>query len=76
MEQSQPMERRLNVRLPRDLAEWLEHTAARTGSSKTKIVLEALEEAREGESDRRFLTLAGSVRGAPHLSRRRGFLRG
>jgi len=62
------------VRLPEDLAEWLNHAARRTGVSKSGIIREALEEA--GNSSRRqFLRLAGTVAGPADLSTRKGFSR-
>jgi hypothetical protein len=50
----------ITVRLSKELAEWLEETAARTG-------------ARESGAHRGFMRLAGSVRGPKNLSRRKGF---
>jgi predicted transcriptional regulator len=65
----------LTVRLPRDLADWLEETARGTGRSQGEIVREQLERARAGASGRGFMRLAGAVKGPRDLSRRKGFSR-
>lgn len=63
----------LTVRLHKDLADWLEDEAAKTGVSQGQIVREQLEKAREAHTQR-FMRLAGSVRGRPRdLSARKGF---
>jgi predicted transcriptional regulator len=62
------------VRLPDDLAEWLNHTARRTGVSKSGIIRKALEKARSSPR-RAFLRLAGTVAGPGGLSTRKGFSR-
>jgi predicted transcriptional regulator len=61
------------VRLPEDVAEWLDQTARRTGVSKSGI-REALEKARSSPR-RPFLRLAGTVAGPANLSSRDGFSR-
>jgi hypothetical protein len=63
----------LTIRLPKDLAEWLERTAAGTGQSQGQIVRQQLERARAAGSGRPFMRLAGSVRGPKDLSTRKGF---
>ena len=68
------MGRTLTIRLTRQLAEWLERTAARTGRSQGQIVRDQLEKARTGEA-RPFMRLAGTVRGPKDLSARRGLSR-
>ncbi|HYM24554.1 MAG TPA: CopG family transcriptional regulator [Vicinamibacterales bacterium] len=66
----------LTVRLPKDLAEWLEERAAQTGVSQGRIVREQLERARAGGGTRRFMRLAGAIRGGPKdVSARKGFSR-
>jgi predicted transcriptional regulator len=60
------------VRLPEDLAEWLNQTARKSGVSKGRIIREELEKARK-TSKRPFLRLAGSVEGPGGLSTRKGF---
>jgi predicted DNA-binding protein len=64
----------ITVRLPDELAEWLEATATQTGVSQGKIIREQLEKAR-GKEERPFLRLAGKVSGPADLSSRRGFSR-
>lgn len=62
----------ITVRLPDELAEWLQSTAATTGVSQGTIIREQLEKAR-GREDRPFLRLAGRVAGPANLSSRKGF---
>jgi predicted DNA-binding protein len=66
------MRNAITVRLPGELAEWLENRAARAGVSQGKIIREQLEKAR-GAEERPFLRLAGKVAGPADLSSRRGF---
>jgi hypothetical protein len=66
------MRNTLTVRLPEDLAEWLDTTAKRTGVSQGKIIRNQLEKARMSEH-RPFLRLAGTVSGPRDLSTRKGF---
>jgi len=65
----------LTIRLTRELAEWLERTAADTGRSQGQIVRDQLEHARASRSGRAFLRLAGRVKGPSDLSSRKGFSR-
>lgn len=67
------MSQTLTIRLTKDLSEWLEETAARTGASQGQLVREQLEKARAASGNRPFMRLAGSVRGPRNLSRRKGF---
>ena len=69
------MSQTLTIRLTKDLADWLEQTAAETGRSQGQIVRDHLEQARTGGSGRPFMRLAGTVRGATDLSTRKGFSR-
>ncbi|MBV9227351.1 MAG: CopG family transcriptional regulator [Acidobacteriaceae bacterium] len=62
----------ITVRLPDDLAEWLNNTATKLGVSQGKIIRDQLEKARKTE-DRPFMRLAGKVSAAPDLSMRKGF---
>ena len=62
----------ITVRMPKELAAWLEETSARTGLSQGEIVRQHLEHAR-GADTRKFMRLAGLVRGARDLSTRKGF---
>ena len=64
----------LTVRLPRDLAEWLDEIAHRSGVSRGAIIRMELEKARKS-SKRPFLRLAGAIEGPRNLSTRKGFSR-
>jgi len=68
------MSNAITVRLPEDLAEWLDQTARKTGVPKGRIVREELEKGRSSEQ-RPFLRLAGTVSGPEDLSMRKGFSR-
>jgi predicted transcriptional regulator len=68
------MRNTITVRLPEDLAEWLEETAKKSGVSQGRIIREQLENARK-EEGRPFLRLAGAVSGPAGLSSRKGFSR-
>jgi hypothetical protein len=67
------MSHTLTVRLTRELADWLEATARRTGVPQGRIVREQLERARAAERGQGFMRLAGAVRGPRDLSTRKGF---
>jgi hypothetical protein len=69
------MSNTLTVRLTRDLAEWLEATARRTGVAQGRIVREQLERARAASRGQAFMRLAGTAQGARDLSTRKGFSR-
>ena len=62
----------ITVRLPEDLAEWLETAARKTGVPKGRIVREELEKARSA-AGRPFLRWAGAIAGPSDLSMRKGF---
>lgn len=64
----------LTVRLPEDLARWLDETARKTGMSRGRVIRNELERARSS-SKRSFLRLAGAFEGPPDLSTRKGFSR-
>ena len=66
------MSNTITIRLPDDLAEWLDDAARRAGVSKGRLVREELEKARNC-ADRPFLSLAGAVAGPRDLSARKGF---
>jgi len=68
------MRNTLTVRLPDDLAEWLEETAKEAGVAKGRIVREELQRARDARR-RGFMRLAGAVSGPKDLSIRKGFSR-
>jgi predicted transcriptional regulator len=65
----------LTIRLTTDLADWLRETAQESGVPQGRIVREALEKAREHNDRKRYMRLAGTVRGPGDLSRRKGFTR-
>lgn len=67
------MSNTITIRLPEELDQWLEKESKRTGLPKGRIVREHLELSRTRKARQPFLDLAGSVEGAPGLSRRRGF---
>jgi hypothetical protein len=69
------MSQSVTIRLPEELAAWLEESAARSGVSQAQVVREQLEKARVSAGGKPFMRLAGSVEGAPDLSRRKGFSR-
>jgi predicted transcriptional regulator len=68
------MSNTITVRLPDDLAEWLDETARKAGVPKGRIIREELEKGRNSER-RPFLRLAGTVSGPADLSTRKGFSR-
>lgn len=67
------MSHTITIRLTRDLAEWLEETAARAGVSQGQLIREQIEKAKAENAGRAFMRLAGAVRGPKDLSRRKGF---
>lgn len=69
------MSNTLTIRLTRELAEWLREVSDATGVPQGKIVRDQLEKARGGRTKRGYMRLAGTVRGARDLSRRKGFSR-
>ena len=71
---SEQMSNTITVRLPEDLAEWLETAARKTGVPKGRIVREELEKARNS-TKRPFLRWAGTIAGPSDLSMRKGFSR-
>jgi predicted transcriptional regulator len=69
------MSNTLTVRLPEDLAKWLDERAIKSGLSRGRIVRMELERAKDAEP-RPFMRLAGVVKGGPtDLSMRKGFSR-
>jgi len=69
------MSHTITVRVPKELAAWLEQVAAKTGVPQGKIVRDQLERAKAGSPRQSFMRLAGSVRGPRNLSSRNGFAR-
>jgi hypothetical protein len=62
----------ITVRLPDELAQWLEQSSRRAGVSKGQIIRNELEKARDSNG-RPFLRLAGAGKGPRNLSIRKGF---
>ena len=68
------MSQTITVRLNKELAEWLEDTAAKTGVPQGKIVRDQLEKARAAKGTQPFMKLVGCIKGGPRdLSTRKGF---
>ncbi len=63
----------ITVRLTKELADWLEETAAKTGVSQGRIVRDQLARAKAAAASQAFMRLAGAVRGPKDLSARKGF---
>ena len=70
--QFEQMSNTITVRLPEDLAEWLDSAARKAGVPRGRIVRDQLQLARKREK-RPFMRLAGSVEGPRDLSTRKGF---
>jgi hypothetical protein len=66
------MSNTITVRLPEDLAQWLDSASRKAGVPKGRIVRDQLELARKREK-RPFLRLPGKVKGPRDLSSRKGF---
>jgi hypothetical protein len=64
----------LTIRLPEDMANWLQETSRKTGIPRGRIVKMELERAQK-ESSRPFMRLAGAIDGPSDLSSRKGFSR-
>jgi len=69
------MSHTITVRLSKDLAEWLEGMAAKSGVSQGQLIRDQLERAKAGAANQSFMRLAGVVRGPKDLSQRKGFSR-
>ena len=69
------MSHTLTIRLTADLAEWLREASQQSGVPQGRIIREQLEKARERDGRKRYMRLAGTVRGSGDLSRRKGFTR-
>jgi hypothetical protein len=70
--QFEQMSNTITVRLPEDLAEWMDAASRKAGVSRERIVRDQLQLARKREK-RRFMRLGGSVDGSRDLSGRNGF---
>lgn len=68
------MSNTLTIRLPDDLAQWLEDASRKSGIPRGRIVKMELERAQK-DSSRPFMRLAGTIDGPSDLSSRKGFSR-
>lgn len=68
------MSRTITIRLTKDLADWLENTAKKSGVAQGKIIREQLDQLRK-KGRKSFMRLAGAVSGPRNLSSRKGFSR-
>ena len=69
------MGRTLSIRLTKELADWLEQAAARSGVSQGRLIREGIEKLKASSGTKGFMRLAGALRGPRDLSRRKGFSR-
>ena len=60
------------MRLTKDLADWLEETARKSGIPQGKIIRDQLERAK-AQGGKSFMRLAGVIDGPRDLSKRKGF---
>ena len=69
------MGKTITIRVPKNLATWLQEKSARTGISQGQIVREQLERVRRGDKKtQNFMRLAGIIRGGPRdVSTRKGY---
>ncbi len=67
------MSQTITVRLTKELSDWLEETAVKTGVSQGKLVRDQLERAKAAASSQAFMRLAGALKGPRDLSARKGF---
>lgn len=68
------MSNSITIRIPEDLAQWLDETARKSGVPKRRIVRDQIERVRKAGSQP-FVQLAGTVGGPANLSIRKGFSR-
>jgi predicted HicB family RNase H-like nuclease len=69
------MSKTITIRLPEELAEWLQTTARKTGLPVGRLVREELEHARRNHGNKPFMRFSGVINGPPDLSSRKGFSR-
>ena len=67
------MRNTLSIRLPKELAHWVQQTAEQTGLTQGEVVRQQLEKARSNTANKPWMALAGAVRGSRDLSMREGF---
>jgi predicted transcriptional regulator len=65
----------ITIRLTDELERWLGKVSRETGIPKSEIVREQLERARTDKKTHRFMRLAGTIKGPPGLSSRKGYSR-
>lgn len=70
------MSHTITIRLNKNLADWLEETARRTGVSQGKVVRDQLEKAKASIGNRPYMRWAGCTSGPKDLSMRKGFSNG
>ena len=68
------MDSMVTIRLPAELAEWIEKTARELGVSRSCLIRMELDKARK-RPQQAFMRLAGTAEGSPGLSMRKGFSR-
>ena len=67
------MSNTLSIRLPKELAQWVQQTADQTGLTQGEVVRQQLEKARSNATEKPWMALAGAGRGPRDLSTREGF---
>ena len=67
------MSNTLSIRLPKELAQWVQQTAEQTGLTQGEVVRQQLEKARSTTAKKPWMALAGAMRGPRDLSTREGF---
>lgn len=67
------MSNTLSIRLPKELAQWVQQTAKQTGLTQGEVVRQQLEKARSTVASKPWMALAGATRGPRDLSTREGF---
>ena len=67
------MSNTLSIRLPKELAQWVQQTAKQTGLTQGELVRQQLEKARSNAAEKPWMALAGATRGPRDLSTREGF---
>ncbi len=66
------MRNAITVRVPTEVAEWLDSVSREAGVPRGRIIRDQLQPARKREKPP-FMRVAGSVEGPPDLSTRKGF---
>jgi predicted transcriptional regulator len=69
------MSHTVTIRITKELADWLDQVSKRSGVPRGRIIREQLERARASRPEQSFMRLAGTIRGARDLSKRKGFTR-